>query len=114
MIRDPPAICSCATIRATAQAMIEREVNHLPVLHTDGTLEGIVTSWDIAKAVAGEHLMLAEIMTRDVICVSAADTLREAARILDQHHISALPVVENGRVVGMLTSEQLSNMAERN
>lgn len=114
MIRDPPAICSCATIRATAQAMIEREVNHLPVLHPDGTLEGIVTSWDIAKAVAGEHLMLAEIMTRDVICVSAADTLREAARILDQHHISALPVVESGRVVGMLTSEQLSNMAERN
>ena len=43
MIRYPPAICSCATIRAAALAMIEREINHLLVLHADGTLEGIVT-----------------------------------------------------------------------
>ncbi|MDV0442824.1 homoserine O-acetyltransferase MetX [Methanorbis rubei] len=113
MIRDPPTIRGCATIRAAAATMIEREVNHLPVLHADGTLCGIVTSWDIAKAVAGEHTMLDEIMTKNVLSVSADATLRDAAKILDKYHISALPVVGQGKVVGMLTSEQLSHIAER-
>lgn len=113
MIQHPPTIRDCATIRAAAATMITCEVNHLPVLHADGTLSGIVTSWDIAKAVAGERSTLQDIMTKNVVCTSPDDTLRDAARIMDQHHISALPVVPAGNVFGMLTSEQLSNVAER-
>lgn len=93
--------------------MIDREINHLSVLGADGAICSIVTSWDIAKAVAGDNTGFAEIMTQDVVCIPPEETLRDAARVMESRHISALPVVADGRVVGMPTSELLSNMAER-
>lgn len=113
MVQKPPVICCCASIAQAARVMIEHEVNHLPV--TDGgVLKGIVTSWDIAKAVAGNHSELADIMTLDVVTVRASDTLADAAALMEEHQISALPVTdEEGTVVGMLTTEIISNMEAR-
>ncbi|MDR3102688.1 MAG: CBS domain-containing protein [Methanocalculaceae archaeon] len=52
-------------------------------------------------------------MTQSVVCIVPKDTLRDAVRVIETYHISALPVVVLGRVVGMLTSELFSDMAER-
>ncbi|MDO5846164.1 MAG: homoserine O-acetyltransferase [Methanocorpusculum sp.] len=113
MLQHPPAICSCATIAQAARVMIEHEVNHLPVTE-GGMLKGIVTSWDIAKAVAGGHRDLADIMTADVVTARASDTLADAAALMDEYHISALPVTDaEGGVAGMLTAEIISNMEAR-
>ena len=115
MTANPPFICTCATLTATATALIEHEINHLPVLSVSGELCGIVTSWDIAKAVAKGHTTLTEIMTKQVQTVRPEDSLRDAALLMDKHHISALPVVDTrNHLVGMLTSERLSKMVERN
>ena len=67
MIRDVQTIEEGTTIAVTARRMINLEVNHLPVLSGSGQLVGIVTSWDIAKAVATNFLWLDEIMSRDVV-----------------------------------------------
>ncbi|MDD4423458.1 MAG: homoserine O-acetyltransferase [Methanocorpusculum parvum] len=109
MMHDPPSIRETSSIREAAELMIGHEINHLPVVLGDGTLSGIVTSWDIAKSVAGNFQNLAEIMTKDVITIQRSDSLRLAASLMEKHAISALPVVDNaGRVLGMLTSETLS------
>ena len=44
-----------------------------------------------------------DIMTRDVITISGNDTVEQAAKIMLEHRIGGLPVVENGRVIGMFT-----------
>ena len=75
--------------------MIDLGVNHLPVLGPNGALAGIVTSWDIAKAVARGHSRLAEIMTRTVVTVGPGETVGEAAARMESHAISALPVVDD-------------------
>src|SRR5208337_2806199 len=67
MVRDIQTIEEGTTIAVTARRMIHTGVNHLPVLSSGGQLVGIVTSWDIAKAVASNFLWLDEIMSRDVI-----------------------------------------------
>ena len=109
MMHDPPSIRETSSIREAAELMIGHEINHLPVVLGDGTLSGIVTSWDIAKSVAGNFQNLAEIMTKDVISIQRSDSLRLAASLMEKHAISALPVVDDaGRVLGMLTSETLS------
>lgn len=109
MTNNPPSIRETSSIREAAELMIGHEINHLPVVLADGTLSGIVTSWDIAKSVAGDFQSLAEIMTKDVITIHRADSLRLAASLMEKHAISALPVIDDaGRVLGMLTSETLS------
>lgn len=109
MTNNPPSIQETASIREAAELMIGHEINHLPVVLEDGTLSGIVTSWDIAKSVAGDFKSLAEIMTKDVITIQRSDSLRLAASLMEKHAISALPVVDDSnRVLGMLTSETLS------
>ncbi len=60
-----PTIDTGAVLVDAASVMIDLGVNHLPVLAPNGALAGIVTSWDIAKAVARGHSRLSEIMTQN-------------------------------------------------
>ncbi len=103
------------SIKEAARIMIERNVNHLPVIDAEGRLVGIVTSWDIARAVAaGVKGSVGEIMTRKVITVSPDDPVEVAATRMEVHNISALPVIDSRRrVLGMVTSEDLSKLIAR-
>ncbi len=103
-------------VREAAKLMIDKGINHLPVVDDDKKLVGIITSWDIAKAVAsGKTGTVEEIMTRNVITTSPGEAVEIAARKMEVHEISALPVVDkDGRVVGMVTSEDLSKLLARN
>lgn len=102
------------TIADAARRMIETGVNHLPVLSLDRTLAGIVTSWDIAKAVASNYLCLDEIITREVITATPDEPIEVAAKKMENHQISALPVISReGQVIGLITSEAISVLIGR-
>ena len=62
MLHEVECIEEGTTIAVAARRMIKCGVNHLPVLTSQGILVGIVTSWDIAKAVASSFLWLDEII----------------------------------------------------
>ncbi len=98
-----------------SKIIIEKNVNHLPVVDEKGVLIGIVTSWDIAKAVAtGRIGKVAEVMTRKVITAMPDEPIESAARKMEKFNISALPVVDSRRrVLGMVTSEDLSRLLAR-
>ena len=109
MIRDVPTIEEGATTAVTARRLINLEVNHLPVLSADGQLVGIVTSWDIAKAVAKNFLWLDEIMSKNVITTVPDEPIESAAKKMEEHSISALPVVdEDQHLIGLITSDAIS------
>jgi homoserine O-acetyltransferase len=114
MVQTVPTISEPTTVEAAAKLLILREVNHLPVLAADGRLAGIVTSWDVAKAVACGLSRLDEIVTRDVVTARAEETIEAATRRMEAHRISALPVVDgDGRVVGLVTSDAISTLVGR-
>ena len=114
MIRDVPTIEEGATTAVTARRLINLEVNHLPVLSCSGQLVGIVTSWDIAKAVAGNFLWLDEIMSKNVITTVPGEPIESAAKKMEEHSISALPVVdEDQHLIGLITSDAISMLIGR-
>jgi CBS domain-containing protein len=85
------------------------------VVNKDNTLAGIVTAWDISKAVSLDKFDLVEdIMTRKVITAQAGEQVAVVARRLDQHGVSALPVINSmSQVVGIITSDDISKLFAR-
>lgn len=102
-------------VRDAARKIIQDKFNHLPVVDVDNKLVGIVTSWDVSKALAlSKNEKLEPIMTRNVITVGPEDPVDLAVRLLEKHNISALPVVDKDRrVVGIVTGEGLSKLLAR-
>ena len=100
-----------STVQQAAILLVEAESPLLAVLDRDGALAGIVTEWDITRATAlgsPDDQPLGEIMSRQVIAAHPSDSLLEVIRNLENHEISALPVVERGCVEGMITADLLA------
>ncbi len=106
--------------------MKTRKIRHLPVVENDGRLIGIVTDRDLRQMVfdpaiqerlgAGVDalgaLTVREIMPWAVITVRPESGIRQASRLMREQKVGALPVVEDGRVVGMLTERDLLRALE--
>ena len=103
------------SVEDVAKIIIRNNVNHLPVVDDEGRLVGIVTSWDVAKAVAmGRMGKVKDVMTRKVITALPDEPVESAARKMERYNISALPVVDSKmRVLGLVTSEDLSKLLAR-
>jgi len=101
-------------IKAVAQRIISKSVNHVVVTDKNGAMKGMVTSWDVTRAVAEGKSKLADIITKKVFTTRPDVSLEAASRKMAQHHISALPVVDRDKkVVGLLTSEDISKLRGR-
>jgi uncharacterized protein (DUF39 family)/CBS domain-containing protein len=101
-------------INAVAQRIISKSVNHVVVTDKDGSIKGIVTSWDVTRAVAERKNRLAEIITKKVFTTRPEESLEVASRKMAQHHISALPVIDHKKkVVGLITSEDIAKLRGR-
>ena len=102
-------------------------IRHLPVLDENGQLAGILTQRDLfrgalAKALGyGERaqrqlmdtLVVKEVMTSDVLTTTPDTPLAEAAQVLVERKIGCLPVVEAGRLVGIITEGDFVALAAR-
>jgi CBS domain-containing protein len=113
MQRTIPSIGEDEEIRTAARTLMKGETNHLPVLDADGKVVGIVTTYDISKAVVnpGSGKRVADIMTRRVIRTTPGEAVDIAARKLEQNNISALPVVDDdGRIIGLLSGTDLGKL----
>ncbi|MDI6707549.1 MAG: homocysteine biosynthesis protein [Candidatus Thermoplasmatota archaeon] len=100
-----------SSIREAANLIIEKNIDHLPVVSKENKILGILTSWDISKAVLGKYRFVDEIMTEKVITAELEESVESAAKKLQEHNISALPVVDKEqKVVGMITTSALSKL----
>ncbi len=101
--------------------MRESKVRRLPVLDKDGKLVGIVTEKDLlyvspspatSLSIHELHYLIAKIkvkdvMARDVITATEYTPLEEAARIMFDNKIGSLPVMRDGKLVGIITESNL-------
>ena len=113
MDRTPVSITVDQPVTAAAAKLLRGETNHLVVLDADGRLTGVITTFDISKAVLRPEKAksVADVMTKRVVTTSADEPVDIAAQKLERNNISALPVVDGDRrVVGMLTGTNLSKL----
>jgi acetoin utilization protein AcuB len=111
------------SISSALQLLQHQKIHHLPVVDSDRKLVGIVSEGDLLRAspLGSANLSALElnyifnkmtvstIMTRQVHTVSMETPLEEAARIMVDHHISGLPVVQDGggEVLGIITETDI-------
>jgi CBS domain-containing protein len=100
-------------IKTAAQKLLKGETNHLPVINNKGRLVGIVTTFDISKAVVNPQKasLVCDIMKKKVVTTTPDEAVDIAVRKLEQYNISALPVVDvQNHVVAMLTAMDLGKL----
>jgi glutamate dehydrogenase (NAD(P)+) len=105
-----PTVRIDALLPEAAGLIVQSRSNIIAVLDPDGRIAGVVTTWDITRAIAEGVCegSLDKIMTRNVISASPASRILDILRELEQNRISAMPVVEAGRVLGMVNSDILA------
>ena len=93
-----------------ARLLSRHNVGSLPVCGEDGGLRGIVTDRDIIlRCVAAEEDPLkTQVKTRNCAVVSPDDDAREATRLMAAKQVRRLPVLEGGKVVGMVSLGDLA------
>lgn len=102
---------SSVTVKEAAELMAQMRIGCLIVID-DEKLLGIVTESDIigkivAKNRDPEKITLRDIMTGKVISVSSDKSLNEAADMMVENKIKRLPVVDNGKLVGIITATDM-------
>lgn len=100
-----------SNVQDAAKLMLDRHVTHIPVVTDDYKLIGIITSWDLSKAIATDSYHLKDIMTTTVKYCNASETIEDVARKMRKFDISCLPVVDGDmKVLGLITTDQISNL----
>ena len=104
MSRDVVSIKPDAEVAAAREALQRADIDHLVVL--DGRkVVGIVSDKDLASAADVRKVSTA--MTRGVVTIPPSATLRKAASVMLGRSIGCLPVVDDGRLVGIVTTSDL-------
>jgi len=126
MHRDVVSVSPKTTLPEALGLMQQRGIRHLPVVE-GGELVGIVSDRDLKRVMASpattlerhelayllSKLALADFMTRSVTTVGPRHPVEEAARIMMKERISALPVIEEGRLVGIVTETDVLGLFVR-
>lgn len=106
-----PTISLKRTVKDAASCLIDSDSSILAVVSSDNDLVGVVTEWDITKATSlgnPDDQPLEEIMVKNVIYATPDENILELIRKLEYHEISAMPVVDEGYVQGVVSSDLLA------
>ena len=116
-----------------AKLMLQRKISGLPVIDDLGELVGMVTEGDFLRRseigtkrerpkwveffigpgkLADEYVRFSgrkvrDVMTRNVQTAAPETPLSEVVRIMERHHIKRLPVIEEGKIIGIVTRSDL-------
>ena len=110
MSRPAVTVRQDADFQKALALMQEKRLRRLPVVDDDGRLVGIVVERDLLVAAMRylqSRVEIGDIMTRNVVTVSPDADLVDVARTMLERKIGGLPVVEDGRLVGIVTESDI-------
>lgn len=106
-----PTINVSCTVKEAATKLVEADSPIIAVIESQSKLAGVVTEWDITRAMAQGSLNdqpIEKIMTRGVVSASPNDGILDMVRKLEYYEISAMPVVDSEGVQGMISADVLA------
>ena len=114
MSLDVCCCCPSDTVCDVAKKMSERHIGCLPVCDKEKKVVGLVTDRDIIlRSIACDkdvkQTPISDIMTTSVCCCEAESEISEATKLMSELQIRRIPVIENNKVVGMLSLGDLVN-----
>jgi CBS domain-containing protein len=133
MVKDVITVRPDVTIQKAAQLLVEHGISAMPVTEDDGRLVGIVSEGDLIRRteigterrrswwldmltpsetraedyVKAHAVRVVDIMSRRVITAAETSTLAEIATLLEKHGIKRVPIVRDGRIVGIVSRANL-------
>jgi len=125
MTSEPCTLRETDSINDAREIMTEKHIRHIPITDNDNRVLGLVTQRDILAATkpgsmieaegashaGGADIRLSDIMIRNVSVISETDSLRKAAMYLQSHKYGCLPVMADGRLVGIITDSDFIAIA---
>ncbi len=120
MSRTPVMVEPQVPLREIYRLMAEHGIRHIPVVSSDG-LVGIISDRDVREALpsptgpaeatefaaAMDRILVWEVMAEEVVTVTSTTPLPQAAHLLAGRKIGCLPVLEAGRLVGIVTETDM-------
>ena len=124
MTTDLITVSPLTSLKEAADLMKAHKIRCLPVLGEQGEVVGIISDRDLKAASPSKvttmdmhevhylfnHLRAKDIMTSRVITITTGDTVEKAAVIMHRRKISSLPVVEDGKAVGIITQDDVARV----
>ena len=116
MTPNPATVQADATVVEAARIMRDQDTGSVPVVEND-RLIGTVTDRDITVRVVAEgrdpeSTTVREIASTDIVSVEPEQDLSEALRLMAEHQVRRLPVVENDRLVGIVAQADVAREAD--
>jgi CBS domain-containing protein len=112
MTGSPRSIDASTSVVEAARLMREGHIGSLPIT-ADEQLVGMITDRDIAMRVVAEaadqtKTSVGDVSSRDLVIVEPDEDLDEALQLMARHQVRRLPVVENGRLVGIVAQADIA------
>ena len=122
MTTDVITVSPPTTLAEARSVMKDHRIRHLPVVTASGDIVGLLTQSDVLAATdsflrdQGNRIRAREISIKDVMVTKVATvrenaSLRQAALFLENHRIGCLPVVTDGKLVGIITDTDFVGVA---
>ncbi len=107
-------IATSQTVLDAAQLLVDRNIGSLVVTTAEDLPVGIITERDILRLAAQRPtelstIMVGTVMTKELISASPTDGLAEMMDVMTIHKIRHLPVMESGRLTGLISIGDLVN-----
>ena len=99
-----------ATVEEAIHCLLEHRVSGVPVVDQQGSLVGIISEFQLIEAVYRPDVkreQVRDLMTKDVITVGQDADISEVANLLLLHRIRRVPVVHEGKVLGVIARNDL-------
>ncbi len=112
VVDNPITLKTSGTVGDVKRIVEETYTGGIVILDDAGKVVGIVTTRDLLFEGNG-HRLLSEVMTREVITAPADTTLKQAEKILHEHRIEKLPLVDaDGHLTGLITVKDIMKLEE--
>ena len=102
------------SLNRVSELIIENNIDQLPIVDSDNKVVGIVTAWDLTKAIATQKKRLEDIMTKNVITSRKGEYIDVVARRLGKNQVNSMPVVDDeNKLIGIVTSSDINKTLRR-